>query len=495
MEKPLTKMNLKMKIHFLDEPLLQFGNDSHVCPRFGISNFETFDSRKDLLSTKPKDIVLGVVGTLQNFESFDKWIIKCSDFIQERESKQPNLFTSFCGFNEYEGFKAKMVYNQSYFRQINDIQIKAIIAEVNKTKNIQKGIKDSAELYLKHIEFLATDKTPKVIMCILPDILWNKVLKIERDEELDRVQKPEEEEIEINFRSYLKAKSMQFKVPIQIIRERSLSLENVNKGKNQLQDIATRAWNFCTAIYYKAGGIPWKANARENDKLTCYVGISFFRSLDKKTLQTSLAQVFDDQGRGLILRGSPVEIDKRDRQPHLTIEQAHDLLIKAIEGYHFAEGIFPKRVVIHKSSKYTDAELEGFITAISEKSVTTFDFVTILESDIRLFRSGSYPPLRGTLLEMTEQSFLLYSKSSVDFYQTYAGMYIPEPIEIRIAELNSSPRLVCEEVLALTKMNWNKTQFDGKLPITIDCSRSVGAIMKYLTEPNEKPEKRYCFYM
>jgi hypothetical protein len=484
-----------MKIHFLDEPLLQFGNDYHVCPRFGISNFETYDSQDNLISTKPKDIVLGVVGTNQNFESFDKWIGLCSNYIAEKESKQPNLFTSFCGFNEYEGLKAKMVYNSSYFRQINDIQIKAIVVEVTKTKNVQKGIKDSAELYLKHIEFLATDKTPKVIICIIPDLLWNKVLKIERDEEFDRTHQVEDEATEINFRSYLKAKSMQFKVPIQIMRERSLSIENSSKGKSQLQDLATRAWNFCTAIYYKAGGIPWKANVKESDKLTCYVGISFFRSLDKRTLQTSLAQVFDEQGRGLILRGSPVEIDKSDKQPHLSNEQAYDLLVKAIEGYHFAEGIFPKRVVIHKSSRYTEQELEGFITAINDKSVNTFDFVTVLESDVRLFRSGSYPPLRGTMLELTNQSFLLYTKSAVDFYKTYAGMYIPEPIEIRIAELNSNPRQVCEEVLALTKMNWNKTQFDGKMPITIDCSRSVGAIMKYLTESNEKPEKRYCFYM
>ena len=259
--------------------------------------------------------------------------------------------------------------------------------------------------------------------------------------------------------------------------------------------MATRAWNFCTAIYYKAGGIPWKAPTREADNLTCFVGISFYRSLDKKTLQTSLAQIFDEQGKGVILRGSPVQIDKKgDRQPHLSAQQADELLQNAIEAYRFAEGVSPKRVVLHKSSRYTEDELEGFSQAISSKQVSTFDFVNIQESDLRLFRTGNYPPLRGTALELTETNYLLYTKSSVAYYQTYAGMYIPQPIEVRIEELNSSAKRVCEEIMSLTKMNWNNTQFDGKMPITIECSRSVGSILKYLSE-SEKPETRYGFYM
>jgi hypothetical protein len=73
--------------------------------------------------------------------------------------------------------------------------------------------------------------------------------------------------------------------------------------------------------------------------------------------------------------------------------------------------------------------------------------VTIYESKIRLFRTGNYPPLRGTCIELTENQHLLYTKSSVEFYQTYAGMYIPEPIEIRIEELNSSPTWVCQNTM------------------------------------------------
>jgi hypothetical protein len=52
----------------------------------------------------------------------------------------------------------------------------------------------------------------------------------------------------------------------------------------------------------------------------------------------------------------------------------------------------------------------------------------------------------------------------------------------------------CQEILSLTKMNWNNTQFDGKYPINLQCARKVGQILKYLPEDVE-PQVRYSFYM
>lgn len=41
------------------------------------------------------------------------------------------------------------------------------------------------------------------------------------------------------------------------------------------------------------------------------------------------------------------------------------------------------------------------------------------------------------------------------------------------------PKLA-EEVLALTKVNWNTTQFDQKLPAPIKAAREVGRILKHI---------------
>lgn len=58
-------------------------------------------------------------------------------------------------------------------------------------------------------------------------------------------------EVEVNFRRLLKAKAMEYNIPIQILRDR------IAKPSSEMQDEASIAWNFYTALYYKAGGIPW----------------------------------------------------------------------------------------------------------------------------------------------------------------------------------------------------------------------------------------------
>jgi hypothetical protein len=97
------------------------------------------------------------------------------------------------------------------------------------------------------------------------------------------------------------------------------------KGR-RLQDKATTAWNFHTALYYKAGGVPWRLARQSAVLTTCYVGVSFFRSVDGERLMTSVAQVFDERGEGLIVQGGSASYDKDDRSPHLSKEDAQELL-------------------------------------------------------------------------------------------------------------------------------------------------------------------------
>ena len=73
-------------------------------------------------------------------------------------------------------------------------------------------------------------------------------------------------------------------------------------------------------------------------------------------------------------------------------------------------------------------------------------------------------------------------------------MYVPNPVRILAVEHDSSLEDLCEEILGLTKMNWNNTQMDGRLPITLECAKKIGDIMKYIND-NEKPQVSYSFYM
>jgi len=261
------------------------------------------------------------------------------------------------------------------------------------------------------------------------------------------------------------------------------------------QDDATKAWNFCTAIYYKASRtVPWRLPTNPNRPSVCYVGIGFYRSRDRRILHSSLAQVFDELGNSVILRGTPVGLDKQDRKPHLTMEQAHDLLMQALREYEIALNTPPGRLVVHKSSNYTEAELEGFRQAANEMRVRTMDFTSILDTNMRLIRDGSYPPYRGTGIKLDDNNHILYTRGSVEYYRTYTGMYPPQPLDVRVVDADESADTICAEILSLTKMNWNNTQFDGKYPITLACARKVGQIMKYL-EAGDVPQISYSFYM
>lgn len=480
-----------MKLHHLSEPELEFGQGVHISPRIGVTEYDVYDIK----STPRRDsIFVGAIGNSENLEKFSIWIEKVSYFIpaQNKDNKS-NLWIDFCGFNLESGFKTKFVYDEGISRNFTGLEINEIVKIEDWNQRVDKAV----ELYYNHIKFLAQNRQVDVIVCFIPNQLCDSIVsdntktKAESEETIENLEK--DDRLEHDFRKALKAKSMHLNKPIQIIKENTL--ESNQKGKH---DDATKAWNLCTAIYYKSSPstIPWKLIKNNNKPASCFVGISFYRSRDKKVLNTSLAQLFDELGNSVILRGNPVDIDKNDRQPHLKSEQAYLLLQQALNEYYNAMSNSPGRLVIHKTSKYDDAELEGFKQAANEMKVRTIDFITILNTDFRLFRKGEYPPYRGTQIELDQKNHLLYTRGSVAHYQTYTGLYIPSPLEVRIIESDESSATICQEILALTKMNWNNTQFDGKYPITISCSRNVGQVMKYLDRQQDPaPQINYGYYM
>ena len=102
--------------------------------------------------------------------------------------------------------------------------------------------------------------------------------------------------------------------------------------------------------------------------------------------------------------------------------------------------------------------------------------------------------LRGTFVELDSKHHILYTKASTEFYMVYPGWYVPRPVELFCEDTQTTPRKLAEEILALTKMNWNNTQFDNSMPITIRAARQVGAILKHLDRASTTPTS-YAYYM
>jgi hypothetical protein len=97
------------------------------------------------------------------------------------------------------------------------------------------------------------------------------------------------------------------------------------------------------AIYYKAGGIPWRIKNKGPE--TCFVGISFhhLRTTKRHLVRSSIAQAFSTEGDGFALRGDAIPWDPRQgREVHLTEEQATRLADKVLAQYRELSGGYTK---------------------------------------------------------------------------------------------------------------------------------------------------------
>lgn len=488
-----------MKTEFLHEPELEFGTGKHIDIRFGLMNYGPLDFDQSLA---PKKIKLGIVGSPESIEGTVKWLEKCRTGIAAKPSKRPNLFPRFPGFGEGMNLLADFVLDSQLQRSIPQSRFDALCQKPKTDENLQ----EIAQLFLNEIEYLAQKTTAEVFVCAYPSVLV-EFLDQSEYETTGIIDSENNEEEGAQFISskfilhdFLKAEAMRFRKPTQIIRPstydetKRLKQKNSSSKHRQLQDEATRAWNLYTALYYKAGGTPWRLVRDWSQLATCYIGVSFYKTLDEKRLLTSTAQVFNERGEGVIVRGGTAQISKDDKQIHLSAENAYGLLKNALENYRREHKNFPARVVIHKSSIHSIDETEGFYQALQDFSIEPeqADFMSITHSYTRLFRGNRYPPLRGTFFDMEGKLFVLYTKGSVDFFSTYPGLYIPRPLGFRCDKTAETPVFLAKEILALTKMNWNNTQFDGGEPITLRASRQVGSILKYL---DQDYEPYYRFYM
>lgn len=317
-----------MRVDFLQEPVLQFGLDTHIDIRFGLANYGPVDHVSPLA---PKEINLGVVGTSETVEGICRWLDKCRNEIPAKQSRQPNLFPKFPGFCPEVGFQSTLIFDGRLQRTINNRSI----AELAGKNKINLMIAEAVDLFYSELYYLAENTNAEVLICAVPQILLETT-----QESTDQMNEIDGEvDGRLDFHHLLKARSMSFKKPIQLVLPTTYDETKRRRRKTHpgsirtLQDEATRAWNFHTALYYKAKGIPWRLMRSPSDLTTCFIGVSFYESLDRSILLTSVAQVFNERGEGIVVRGGQAKLSKEDHQVHLAREDAGELLRHALDLY------------------------------------------------------------------------------------------------------------------------------------------------------------------
>lgn len=480
------------------EPELDFGAGKHVDIRFGLKNYGPVTFEVD---TAPKGIQVGFVGTAKTIQGVKDWMEAARNGVPAKTSNKPNFFPAFPGFGKDSCFQCDWITGDRLTRAIPAREISLVYAVANKADAVRRAV----DLFMAECRYIMETTKADVIICAPPVELLAHVdvsYVSETDDESPENEKNEEAQEkmpdQLDMHDLLKAQSLSLACPIQYIRpstydEKVKEVSGTGRRRN-LQDPATRAWNFFTALYYKAGGTPWRLRRNVSDFDSCFVGVSFYHSLDRNTVSTSVAQVFNERGEGMILRGGEAKLSKEDRQPHLNEVDMKNLMLRSLGEFEREHGHLPARVVVHKSSGFNSAELKGCNAAIDDLRIKCRDLLVIRESSVRLFRAGQYPPLRGTFLELDRRRSLLYTRGSISFYQMYPGMYVPRGLEIDSVQTETPARTLAQEILALTKMNWNNTQFDSALPITLRAAKQVGAILKYVSE-QPAIASSYAYYM
>ena len=284
----------------------------------------------------------------------------------------------------------------------------------------------------------------------------------------------------------LKAFAAPLGLPTQIVWEdRALSFKHP----------CSLSWRLSMALYAKAGGTPWRLQ-RSDDADVAYVGLSYaIRGGTADGFVTCCSQVFDADGGGMDFVaydvGQGLDLDN----PHLTRDQMRAVMSRSVRLYQDRHaGNLPNRIVVHKTTRFRDDEVDGVFDAwdaceaiecVRVQASTPWRGVHLVEANLGQGPSkpANWPVQRGTLQFVSGRDGLLYVNGTApglasgngNFYQ--GAKSIPSPLLVT-RDAGSGPlERTADDVLALTKMDWNNDALYDPLPVTIKYSQTLARVI------------------
>ncbi|MEW6030228.1 MAG: argonaute/piwi family protein [Chloroflexota bacterium] len=470
-----------------DEPELEFGYEQRtVDPRDGLSLFGPYD----LSSAKPINYVL--LGTKEGVSKFKQWSYLLSYSAVDTPKGNQRLWTPYPGFKAAFGVDWPVEPVWTY-----ELDAEKLANASQHSDKYQRAF-TVVNAYLEGMRIASErDERIGVAICVVPENVWkncrpksvirttSEVISTKRIKsrksgqyELFNSFDVEQYWMSTDFRRQLKARGMEFDFPIQIVRESTLRPDSINKfGLRGLTPLSDRLWNLSATVYYKCGGKPWKlVTAREG---VCYIGIAFKRVEEESTTACCAAQMFLDTGDGVVFLGkfgpwySPEE-----NQFHLDKETAKNLLEGILKTYEDQGGKPLKEIFLHSRSLISEEEFEGYQAACPQGVSLTGIRVRIDDNHTHLFRNNRMPVLRGTFWKIKESAGLLWANGFKPRLATYNGWDLPIPLRIDIERgTQTTIERVAQDILSLTKLNYNACHLGDSEPVTIGFSDAVGEIL------------------
>ena len=300
----------------------------------------------------------------------------------------------------------------------------------------------------------------------------------------------------------LKAIGAELGIPTQAINDRSFDFHHV----------ASLSWRLAIALYVKAGGAPWRlASLAGLPPNSAYIGLAYALRGDPKEARfvTCCSQVFDADGGGMQFVAydahDPLE-DAEDarRNPYLSRADMRAVLARSLALYRRRNGgSTPERVVVHKTTAFSDDELAGVsdaLAAVKERECVevTTDVAwrgVWLQAPRRegvKSEPDRYPVHRGTMVPLSGTAALVWVAGNAPSAAQRGGSYyqggksIPSPLRITRHMGRGPLELIATEVLALTKLDWNNDALYNPVPVTIGYSKRLArTIANVPTLPRE----------
>ncbi len=269
-----------MDVVFMQEPTLEFGAGRHIDIRFGLMNYGPLDLRTE---TAPQRVRLGIVGTPEGVEGIHKWVERIGGGVAAKESRQPNLFPKFPGFGEGNALPAPLAVDARLHGTVRQRDLDSLF----KSSDRNRVVEEAVDMFLSEMRRLTEKASADVLVCAVPEGLID-YMEADPPPTEDAEDETSTPTVNLDFHNLLKAKAMNLGVPIQLLLPSTYDESKHRRQKRRsdrirrLQDEATRAWNIYIALYYKAGGVPWRIARNPADLTSCYVGVSFYNTLDRK---------------------------------------------------------------------------------------------------------------------------------------------------------------------------------------------------------------------
>lgn len=495
------------KLVQLQEPSLTFGHrQSLPHPKDGLTLFGPYTR------DKPGSVRFGVIGTAQGIEQFQKWsarfnlplpAYKGSMFTRRKESEYGKLSHQF-----FPGFETAFGLTWNHPAENTCIIPDDILTDALKVHDLHTRISRTVKVYAKRLTKQHFESENK------PDF-WFVIVSKELERFCRPLSEPPKDYLEgtraedaaqfglfvdpgktddfaeeyaealkfkPDFHNQLKALLLKNQIITQIVQSETLEacIRPPDDPMRDKEDPATISWNLATSIYYKTRRRPWiLSDIREG---ICYMGIVFKRLSEAQGKNNACcgAQMFLEDGNGMVFKGALGPWYSEDlRECHLDRDEAAKLLDRALLSYAEEHGNrAPKEIYVHGSVRFDDEEWAGFQEAAEPYGTKVVGIrIRRVFGGLKLLTRGSGAVMRGTSLILSDTKAFLFATGFTPRLNTYPGWNTPNPLDVEICNGSADIEIVLNDILRLSKLNYNSCKFSDGFPITLKFAGMIGDIL------------------